>query len=175
MKRILNTVFLLVCISSLALSQKSSVFENSGLGMAFTASSQWIQVSNENCEILELVNPNNNLKVKMWSEITELNASDYLNKLLLKEGLAALDAPFKVVVDNREAEAVVGLCNEMHRPVRVLLLAIHHDDGFYVVRFKCPEECYREHQSHMEQLISSVKLIKKPESHLYYAVHRSRS
>jgi hypothetical protein len=175
MRKIIYTLFFLMCISSMAFSQVSSIFENQNLGIAFEASSQWTRLSSGNSEVLELINPNNNLKVKMYFKESDLSASEYLKGLLREEGLSHLEGPFELVVDNRKSSGLIGLCNEMHRPVRILLLAINYDNGFYVVRFKCPDECFPEHQKQMDKLISSVRLMDEAGSYLFYADHRTGS
>ncbi len=171
-KRIINIVFLIVCTTSLSLSQTASICENTDLGIAFTASSQWTQLNVANTDVLELVNSNNNLKVKMWFMQTKIKAQDVLQTLFREEGLATSGEPFNLMVDNREAEGLVGLCNEMHHPVKILLLAIKGPEGFYIIRFKCPDVCYGEHQKQLDKLISAVKLVNKSESHLFFADHR---
>jgi hypothetical protein len=175
MKKFIYTVFFLLCIASMAFTQSLSVFENQDLGIGFEASSQWTRLSSGNSDVLELMNPNNNLKVKMWFKESSLSASDYLKAKMHSEGLSAIEGPFVLSVDNQKSAAVIGLCNEMHRPVKIVLLAIESDNGFFVVRFKCPDECFSEHRKQMEDLISSVKLLNKPESFLFYADQRTGS
>lgn len=175
MKKIVYTLFFVLSISSLAFTQTSSVFEIQNLGIAFEASSKWIRLSSGDSEVLELINSNNNLKVKMWFKESKLSPSAYLTSLLREEGLSHFEGPFELVVDNRKSIGLIGLCNEMHRPVKILLLAVNCENGYYVVRFKCPDECFPEHQKQMEKIISSVRLIDRTESYLFYADHRTGS
>ncbi len=162
-------ILILFCCGILVSAQQVSLFENKVLGIAFAPGSTWQSVENASSETLELVNKNHNLQLRMWFERTGKSAQEYLDELTDREGLSRVAEPFATKVDQHDAVGVIACCSEMRRPVKVLLIAVKNSEGFYTLRFKCPDECFRDHRYQMQQLISSIVIRNNKESYIYYA------
>ncbi len=169
MKKQISILFIYLCSGLLVSGQQPLFFGNKLPGISFTSASDWQSVDNTATGTLELVNQNHNLQLKMWYESTGMSARDYLAELMDREGLVAAIEPFTTLVDHHIATGVIAGCSEMRRPVKVLLFAVQNSNGFYVLRFKCPDECFPEHRYQMQELISSVIIMNNRESFLYYA------
>lgn len=172
-KRI-SILSVLLCWCLVLHAQEPTLFENDALGIAFASDCTWQSVENSSGETLELVNRNHNLELKMYYEQTDLPAGTFLNEVLEREGLNGIVAPFTTLIDQHDATGVIAGCTEMRRPVKVLLIAVRNSDGFYVMRFKCPDECFREHKHQMQELLGSIIIRNNRESYIFYA-EQSRS
>lgn len=84
------------------------------------------------------------------------SARECITSLMNREGLTPTSEPFPSLVDQHDAIGVIAVCSEMRRPVKVLLFAVKNSDGFYVFRFKCPNESFMEHLCQMQQIISTI-------------------
>lgn len=169
MKTFVFIILLFLFNGAVLCAQEKKFYEEEGIGIRFLADGQWRQISAGNCRVLELVNQNNNLNITMWHKNSKLSASDFLSQLIDSEGILTETAPFETLVDGCKAIAVTGICNEMHRPVRVVAIVIPDQEGFNLVKFKCPDECFREHRGQIDKLISSIHLGSRTESLMYYA------
>lgn len=162
-------ILFLFCSGVLVSAQQVSFFENDVLGIAFAPGSTWQCVENASSETLELVNKNHNLHLRMWFEPTGMSVQEYLEALIDREGLSLAADPFTTKVDQHDAMGVIASCSEMRRPVKVLLIAVKNSEGFYTLRFKCPDDCFRDHRYQMQQLISSIIIRNNKESCIFYA------
>lgn len=162
-------ILFLFCTGMLVSAQQVSFFENDMLGIAFAPGSTWQYVGNTSSETLELVNKNHNLHLRMWFEPTGMSAQEYLEALIDREGLSLAADPFTTTVDRHDAMGVIASCSEMRRPVKVLVIAVKNSEGFYTLRFKCPDDCFSDHRYQMQQLISSITIRNNKESCIYYA------
>jgi hypothetical protein len=169
MKKSVSILFLIASCSLLVSGQQPLFIGSDVRGIAFASGSDWESVENPAAGTMELVNQNHNLHLKMWYERSELSARECLAELMDREGLSTNADPFPALVDQHDAMGVVAGCSEMRRPVKVLLFAVKNSDGFYVFRFKCPDECFTEHLNQMQQLISSITISNNKESYIYYA------
>lgn len=158
-----------LCCCLVAGAQQPTLFENDALGIAFASECTWQSVENTSCGILELVNRNHNLELKMYYEQSDLTEGAFLNDVLQKEGLNGSAEPFTTLIDQHDATGVIAGCTEMRHPVKVLLIAVKNSDGYYVLRFKCPDECFREHKHQMQQLLGSIIIRNNRESYIFYA------
>lgn len=173
MKQVLY-IIILSFLAATAGAQQLTLFETEDFGVAFFADSEWSRIIGDS-EGLELVNQNHNLHVRMFEVESAETPANFLSEMLLKEGFSHEDDPFEVIVDGRTAHAVMGQCCEMRRPVKVLLIAIESNEGYYLVRFKCPAECFREHRKMMSELISSIRLVNTAAPFQLYASHSTSS
>jgi hypothetical protein len=169
MKNYISILLLLACCSLPISGQQPVFFGTDVQGIAFASLSDWESVENHSAGTMELVNQNHNLHLTMWYEHSDLTARDCLAELMDREGLSANAAPFPTLVDQHDAVGVIAGCSEMRRPVKVLLFAVKNSDGYYVLRFKCPDECFTEHLNQMQQLIGSITIRNNKESYIYYA------
>lgn len=161
-------LFLICC--NLAVSGQQPVIPGMDVqDIALAPGSDWQSVENHAAGTMEMVNQNHNLHLKMWYERTSQSVLECLAELMNREGLSTSCEPFPALVDHHDAMGVIAGCSEMRRPVKVLLFAVKNNDGFYVLRFKCPDECFTEHLHQMQQLISSIVIGNNKESFLYYA------
>ena len=138
--------------------QGPAFFENEVLGIAFASETQWTEVISGEPGSMELVNCNQNLHLKMWYEPTMNSAESCLSEILGNEGLNCSTESFSTTVDQHPATAVIAGCTEMRRPVKVLLIAVKNNEGFYILRFKCPDECFRDHRKQMNELIKTIMI-----------------
>ncbi|MFC2089505.1 hypothetical protein ACFLT1_01920 [Bacteroidota bacterium] len=167
MNQVLTYLIAFLTMVTDAYGQKPVVFANQGLGIAFEATSQWSRLQEADSTVLELTNPNNNLSVRMWKESIVEDVDEYLDQRLAAAGMAKLEGPFRLTIDSREAYGIIGLCNELHRPIKTFYIVIPSKSKSYIVQIKCPEECYREHQKHIDELIRSIKLLSYKGFHSY--------
>ena len=140
------------------------MYEESEIGIRFVADGNWKKISSLQFPALELVNQNNNLNIRMWHQESSLTESEFLYQLIRKDGIYTDNKPFETSVDGCKALAIVGICNEMHRPVKVLTIVIPDFSGFNLVKIKCPDECYRDHKGQIDTLIGSIRLGRRDES-----------
>lgn len=166
-----HAIALLVFLSvSLGLqAQNEIVYQHPMLDIQFSASPNWKQVahSGENMTY-ELVNQNNNMHMKVWFAETEKSVIDYLRTEVCKEGKVD-DKPFVTDLDEQIAYGICAICSEMRRPFKVMLIAMPTEDGLYLFKFKCPEECYAEHQKQIQELLESISFGPVVERTVYYA------
>jgi len=139
--------------------QQLSLIEDEDLGIAFCADSQWTRVSSDGNEYFEFENKNHNLNVIMWREKSAKSPTYFLEEMIKQQSLASDENPFELLVDGKLALAAIGNCNEMRRPKKVLLIAVPTIEGYYMIRFKCPAECFREHRRMMSELVNAIRLV----------------
>lgn len=148
--------FLAVVVPAASQPETATLTVGSGLS---TPDEYW-----ESCGIFDSMaadyfNPNHNLTLRIWNEDSDSKSQKFLQHLIQREGLAIQADPFKIRLENRESLAAMCFCNEMHKPFKVLLIIMKSDDGYKVMRFQCPYDCFYEHQKHLDQLISSALLL----------------
>lgn len=166
-----GSMLLFLLISSGMLAQDEIVYQHPTLGIQFTASPNWVQVrySGENTTY-ELVNQNNNMHMKLWFEKTESSIVEFLRNKVCKEGMVD-EETFVTRLDNQEAYGICAICSKMRRPYKVMLIAIPEEDGIYLLRFRCPEECYMEHHEQIQNLLKTVTFNPVVERTVYYAAN----
>ncbi len=163
-------ILFLCSLSSGVLAQDEMVYKNPELGIQFTASSTWTQVPHlEDGQGYEYVNQNNNMQVKMWYSTTDAPVLDYLRSEVCKEGRITGEGPFSLIIDDQQAYGICSLCSEMRKPFQVMLIALPSDHGIYLIRFKCPEECYTEHTKQIEEFLGSISMGMVVERSVFYA------
>lgn len=160
---------ILLCLGHIASAQQPTFFENDVLGIAFASEMNWQSVENVSPGTLKLVNENHNVELRMSYERTDLHASAFLNEVMRREGLNCSVDPFTTLIDQHDATGVIAGCSEMRRPVKVLLIAVRNSEGFYLLQFKCPDECFREHKHQMQELLGSIIIRNNKESYIFYA------
>lgn len=166
----LAAILFLIVFSSGILAQDEMVCKYPELKIKFSTSQYWTQVIHaDDRSGYEFVNLNNNMQVKMWHSATETPVLDFLQSEVCKEGIISSDGPYPVVIDKREAYAICSHCSEMRKPYKVMLIALPTDDGFYLFRFKCPEECYTEHKKQIEEFLGTISLDMVVERSVFYA------
>ena len=174
MKRVVLSLIFAVLAIQLA-GQPEKIFENRKAGLAFCATSQWQQVNTSDDKVLELVNPNGNLHVRLWADQTKLGAVQYLEKQFNSEGVSVFKGPFEIEINNYRATAIIGSCAERLTPRKVMLMAVEKTDGFWIIQFKCPEECFREHELQLKELINAVVLLNNNDGFSYLSAQRRPS
>lgn len=167
---LLATFLFMLSLSPELLGQDEIVYRHPELGIQFTASPNWTKVSRlDDRTGYEFVNLNNNMNVRMWYSVTEIPVLEYLRSTICKEGRVSPDGPFSLVIDNREAYGISANCTEMRKPFQVMLIALPTADGMYLLRIKCPEDCYTEHKKQIDELLGSISLGMVVERSLFYA------
>ena len=163
------SIVVLLSLSSGLQAQDEIVYQHPSLGIQFTASPNWNQVALASDKMTyELVNQNNNMHMKVWFEKTEKPVREYLRSEVCKDGMVDENA-FVTRLDNQDAYGISAICSEMRRPFKVMLIALPAEDGLYLLRFKCPEECYAEHQEQIQKLLKTIRLNPVVERTVYYA------
>jgi hypothetical protein len=163
------SLLVFLSVSSGLQAQDEIVYQHPALGIQFSASPNWKHVvhSGENMTY-ELVNQNNNMLMKMWFVKTEKPVIEYLRSEVCKEGMVD-DRPFITDIDEQVAYGIGAICSEMRRPFKVMLIAMPTEDGLYLFKFKCPEECYAEHQKQIQELLETISFGPVVERTVYYA------
>jgi len=171
-KSIKYTLILLIFVSfSFTIhAQNEIVYQHPSLAIQFTASPNWTQVKHTGETMAyELVNQNNNMQVKVCYSDSKMPVRKYLKREVCNEGMISCDKVLTTEVDDQTAYTICSVCSEMRRPVMVMLIAIPSESGMYLIRFKCPEECFSEHKKQMSQLLRSITLGQVVERTVYYA------
>jgi hypothetical protein len=96
--------------------------------------------------------------MKLWFSHTDKPVLEYLRSEVCQDGLITGEGPFATVLDNHQAFGICAIYSEMRRPFKVMLIAMPTDEGMYLIRFKCPEECYQEHESQIQKLLSTISM-----------------
>lgn len=163
------SIVLLLSFSSGLLAQDEIVYQHPSLGIQFIASPYWNQVDSGNDNMAyELINQNKNMHMRVWYQKSEKSVKNYLRSEICKDGLVD-EKPFECRLDNQDAYGICAICSEMRRPFKVMLIALPTEDGMYLLRFKCPEECYTEHQKQIQKLLDSIRLNPVVERTVFYA------
>lgn len=166
-------IFIFTIVVSVTSQVKTTASDdNSGLSSSV---GYWCSSDLTDSVVREYFNSNQNLSVRIWSEDSDSKSQKFLQSLIQREGLALQKNPFKISIEDSESLAAMCFCNEMHRPYKVLLIIMNSDDGYKVMRFQCPYDCFYEHQKHLDQLISSAMLLGEVHHSNYFVYIRDKS
>lgn len=162
MKKVIKYIFSVLVLLSLSCAlqaQNEIVYQHPTLGIQFSASPYWSMVNHAGGGLeYELVNKNNNMHVKMWLSDTDKSVVDFLRSEVCENGMISDEGIFVMDLDDHVAYGICANCSEMRRPQKMMLIAMPSDEGLYLIRFKCPEECYSEHKEKIQKLLSTITL-----------------
>lgn len=168
-------IFIVVLINLRpAFGQAPTVYESELLGVRFISDSQWVSKCYDG-KVFMVENKNHNIQVRVWHTDESVKVGKCLEHVVLNEGLCKMGEPFSTTVDGKRATAIIAGCVKMHRPYRVLIMAVEKERGYDIFSATCPEDCFKDHCKQMKLLIRSFEYIDQTESFLYYTSRSGKS
>lgn len=154
--KLLSGFFACVCTIMLSANGQNYTFYG-GPELSLEECSDWHRIE-ANQGIIKIENPNKNLVVSVQRIRHAKNTGRQLKKYLCRNGISISSDAFETSVAGRKAFGIQAASIEMRTPKRMLYIAIPLKDSTYLVCFKCPEDCYPDHDSTLKELLNSIKI-----------------
>ena len=142
----------------LALQAQDVQYQHPHYAFSFEASPSWTQALHDyNGQVFEVVNPNNNMQIRMSFVAGCRNAKRFMKEISGRKGLICKDKPYDTILNEMDAVMMQGACLQGKEPYRRMLVGIPGNQGLYLMEISCPSECFLHHKEQVRSILSSLK------------------
>ena len=126
---------------------------------SFEASPSWDQMlHNYNGKVYEVIHPNHNMKISMSFVPGRKSARKQVKEISGLKGMVCSKKPYDTTLNHKKAVLLQGFCLEGKEPFKRLIIGIPGSDGLYLMEICCPVECYINHRTKVDAILSSLKV-----------------
>jgi len=152
--------------------QGDQIYKHPVLNIQFEAPSGWKQLLRpEDRMIHEIADPEQIVHVVLWYTETMQDGPGYMKKMAGMKDLVYEGELKKMQIDGRDAWLLYTSGQDMKRPIRLLLVVIHHEkpishadhNALFVVQIWCPEAFYPQKKQQMEKILNSIRFTQQRE------------